>query len=42
MVEGLRQRHADDHELLEQGMVLVDALARSYVGPRVPRKRKPR
>jgi hypothetical protein len=33
MVEGLRRRYADDHELLEQGMTMIDALARSFEAP---------
>jgi hypothetical protein len=30
MVEGLRQLHADDHVLLEHGMAMFEALARSF------------
>lgn len=30
MVEGLRQMYADDHELLEQGMRMFEALYQSY------------
>ena len=30
MVEGLRAVHADDHALLEQGMAMFEALARSF------------
>ena len=30
LVDGLRQLYADDHELLNQGMVLMDALYRSF------------
>ena len=30
MVEGLRAGHADDAALLEQGMAMFDALARSF------------
>lgn len=32
LVEGLRQLHADDHVLLEQGMTMFEALARSFGG----------
>jgi hypothetical protein len=41
IVEGLRQVHADDHVLLEQGMAMFEALARSFdsaVQPRVRRR----
>jgi hypothetical protein len=42
IVEGLRQVHADDHVLLEQGIAMFEALARSFdspVEPREPRRR---
>jgi len=42
MVEGLRDMHADDHVLLEQGIAMFEALARSFdsaVAARQPRKR---
>jgi hypothetical protein len=47
MVEGLRAVHADDHVLLEQGMGMFEALARSFEGtdegePRRTRKELPR
>jgi hypothetical protein len=45
LVEGLRQAYADDHELLERGMAMIDALARSFTErspSRTARKRKGR
>ena len=42
MVEGLRDMHADDHVLLEQGIAMFEALARSFdasVAARRPRRR---
>jgi hypothetical protein len=43
MVEGLRQLHADDLTLLEQGIAMFDALARSFdVSAALPRKKKTR
>jgi hypothetical protein len=46
MVEGLRAVHADDHVLLDQGMGMFEALARSFAAtdamqPRRPRKATP-
>jgi hypothetical protein len=38
MVEGLRQLHADDAALLEQGMTMFDALARSFELSAAPRR----
>ena len=31
VVEGLRAAYADDHELLERGIMVIDALYRSFV-----------
>jgi len=42
MIDGLRQLHADDAALLEQGMAMFEALARSFgssAGRKLPRKR---
>jgi len=42
MVEGLRQVHAEDHPLLEQGIAMFEALARSFESSApAPRKRRP-
>jgi hypothetical protein len=48
IVEGLRQMHADDHALLEQGIAMFEALARSFDSGalageprRRPRRQKP-
>jgi hypothetical protein len=38
MVEGLRQLHADDASLLEQGTAMFDALARSFELSAAPRR----
>jgi hypothetical protein len=38
MVEGLRQLHADDAALLEQGMTMFEALARSFASTEPPKK----
>jgi hypothetical protein len=37
MVEGLRAVHADDHQLLEQGIAMFEALARSFASTEVVR-----
>ena len=45
MVEGMRHVHADDHVLLEQGIAMFEALARSFdsdVEAREPRRRAQR
>jgi hypothetical protein len=45
MVEGLRRMHADDHVLLEQGIGMFEALARSFdsgAQAREPRRRAQR
>ena len=44
MVEGLRRVHADDHVLLQQGIALFEALARSFESSEViqPSPRRPR
>ena len=49
LVDGLRQLHADDHVLLEQGIAMFEALARSFdategtnASPRAARVRKVR
>jgi hypothetical protein len=42
LVDGLRAAHADDSELLEQGIVMIDALYRSFTSDRPPRKRRPK
>jgi hypothetical protein len=43
MVDGLRQLHADDATLLEQGMAMFEALARSFdTSPAQKPKTKPR
>jgi len=42
MIDGLRQLHADDAALLEQGMAMFETLARSFgsrAGRKLPRKR---
>ena len=43
LIEGLRQIHADDHKLLEQGMEIFEALYRSFTNtpPAKPRSGKP-
>jgi hypothetical protein len=33
LVEGLRRRHADDRELLERGIEMIDALATAFADP---------
>ena len=38
MVDGLRQLHADDAALLEQGMTMFEALARSFASTERPKK----
>jgi hypothetical protein len=42
MVEGLRAVHADDHVLLEQGMGMFEALARSFEGTDEEKPRRTR
>ena len=43
MVEGLRQMYADDHELLEQGITMMESLYRSLsVAPAAHRARERR
>jgi hypothetical protein len=43
MVEGLRQLHPDDPTLLEQGIAMFEALARSFESAAPPRQtRAPR
>jgi hypothetical protein len=42
MVDGLRQVHADDGALLEQGIQMFEALARSFESAAPPRKRRKR
>ena len=42
IVEGLRQVHADDHVLLEQGIAMFEALARSFDSGGAPRERRRR
>ena len=39
LVEGLRRKHADDHALLEHGIAMFDALARSFDTPEREAKR---
>ena len=34
IVDGLRAAYADDHELLQRGMVVIDALYRSFMSDR--------
>lgn len=42
MIDGLRQLHADDQTLLDQGIAMFEALARSFAsGTAAPRKHKP-
>jgi hypothetical protein len=38
LVEGLRSRFTDDAELLEHGIVIIDALHRSFAADRPPRR----
>ena len=42
MVDGLRQVHADDGALLEQGIQMFEALARSFESAAPPRRRRKR
>jgi hypothetical protein len=42
LVDGLRARFADDGEPLEQGIVMIDALHRSFVTDGSSRASKPR
>jgi hypothetical protein len=42
MIEGLQALHADDHVLLEQGMAMFEALARSFGLTGRPRQRVPK
>jgi hypothetical protein len=40
LVDGLRATYSDDKELLEQGIVMIDALYRSFTADRTSRKRR--
>jgi len=40
LVDGLREKYANDPQLLEQGIVMIDALYRSFAGDRPVTKKR--